>query len=109
MIKYLVRAKNIGIIHGQTDMNGNLIFRPNDSITRAEAAKILVSVKRLILAKTGNTAFGDVDNSSELAVYIKTAHEAKIFSGQTIDGKLIFRPNDSITRAEAAKVIISAE
>lgn len=82
-------------------------FRPDHTISRAEAAKIIVGIFG------GNTAnrkitFTDVDASSDLTKYIETAKELGFFSGQLIDGKLKFRPNDSITRAEIAKVVVKA-
>lgn len=82
-------------------------FRPNDTISRAEAAKIIVGIFG------GNTTnrkitFEDVNISSDLTKYIETAKILGFFSGQVIDGKLKFRPNDSITRAEIAKVVVNA-
>jgi len=43
MIPYVIKAKELGIISGQT-IDGKLVFRPNDSITRAESAKIIVEI-----------------------------------------------------------------
>ncbi len=43
MIPYVVTAKAMGIISGQV-INGQLLFRPNDPLLRAEAAKILVKL-----------------------------------------------------------------
>ena len=85
----------------------NAQFRPNDTITRAEIAKILVNV---LGADTRNTqtTFTDTDPASDLTKYIATAQSLGIFSGQMIDGQLRFRPNDSITRAEIAKVVVKA-
>lgn len=85
----------------------NTNFRPNDTISRSEAAKIIVGIFG------GNTAnkkitFADVDGSSDLAKYIEAAKEFGFFSGQVVNGKLHFRPNDSITRAEIAKVVVKA-
>ena len=36
------KAYDLGVVSGQSDKNGLLIFRPNDPITRAELSKILV-------------------------------------------------------------------
>ena len=38
-------AMKAGYINGEKDKNGNYIFRPNDLITRQEAAKIITSIK----------------------------------------------------------------
>lgn len=85
----------------------NTQFRPNDTISRAEAAKIIVKIFGVKTAPVKGT-FADMDVSSDLTQYAEVAKTLGIFSGQIIDGKLNFRPNDSITRAEIAKVIANA-
>lgn len=99
---YVSLAVSRGIIS-----NKSTNFRPNDSISRAEAAKIIVGI---FGGNTSNTklSFADVDATSDLAKYIETAKTLGFFSGQIVDGKLKFRPNDSITRAEIAKVVVNA-
>lgn len=99
---YVSLALSKGII---SDKNTN--FRPNDTISRAEASKIIVGIfgTNIINSKT---SFSDVDESSDLAKYIETAKNLGFLSGQVIDGKLKFRPNDSITRAEIAKIVVKA-
>ena len=99
---YVSLAVSRGII-----TNKSTNFRPNDTISRAEAAKIIVGI---FGGNTANkkTSFADVDDSSDLAKYIEVAKNLGFFSGQMIDGKLKFRPNDSITRAEIAKVVVNA-
>lgn len=99
---YISLAVSKGIVSDKS-----AVFRPNDTISRAEAAKIIVGIFG------GNTAnrkatFADVDEASDFMKYIETAKELGFFSGQVIDGKLHFRPNDAITRSEIAKVIVSA-
>lgn len=88
-------------------INSNSQFRPNDTISRAEAAKIIV---KLFGVKMSNVKgiFADMDTSSDLTQYAEVAKSLGIFSGQVLDGELKFRPNDSITRAEIAKVIVNA-
>lgn len=88
-----------------TDKNIN--FRPNDSISRAEAAKIIVGIFGVSVANT-NITFSDVDANSDLTRYIETAKTLGFFSGQVANGKLYFRPYDAITRAEIAKVVVLA-
>lgn len=81
-------------------------FRPNDPISRAEATKILLVA---LGTKIGSPAskFHDV-GGSDLAKYVETARELGIVSGQVIDGVLKFRPDDRISRAEIAKIVVSA-
>lgn len=89
-----------------TGANAN--FRPNDRITRAEATKSLITTSGLQAQEPSTTAFADLDMTSDLTKYIEAARSMGILSGQEVDGRLIFRPNDPITRAEIAKVVVNA-
>lgn len=100
---YISLALSKGIISGK-----NTMFRPDDTISRAEAAKIIVGVFGINVSNSTKSAFTDVDPSSDLAKYIEASSTLGFFSGQIIDGKRTFRPDDSITRAEIAKVIANA-
>lgn len=99
-------AKKLGIVSGQT-IGGKSVFRPNDSITRSEAAKMLCGILGIQPSESVG-AFADVPNASELSGYAESARENGIFDGQKIAGKLVFRPNDGITRAETAKAVSNA-
>jgi len=88
-------------------INSNSQFRPNDTISRAEAAKIIVKLFGVKMSNVKGT-FADMDISSDLTQYAEVAKSFGIFSGQVLDGELKFRPDDSITRAEIAKVIVNA-
>ncbi len=100
---FVANAVKKGIVDATSDL-----FRPDDSITRAEAMKILMNVLDEGVLDTEESSFSDVDPSLDLAKYIEAAAEMGIVSGQEIDGKTYFRPNDSITRAEIAKVLANA-
>ncbi|MDD2565684.1 MAG: S-layer homology domain-containing protein [Candidatus Gracilibacteria bacterium] len=83
------------------------IFRPNDSISRAEALAMLFSIAKIELGDTIVTEFTDIPADGLWMVkYIEKAKELGIAGGQTIDGELKFRPNDGITRAESSRVIV---
>lgn len=104
MIPYIEKAKSLGIIQGQ-NKGGKHIFRPNDPITRAESLAILFNAAHIPKqAAVSNTSFKDVV-LSWMKPYVAKAQELGIISGQIINGELRFRPNDPITRAEAAKII----
>jgi hypothetical protein len=85
-----------------------LYFRPNDSITRAEATKILMVALGITVSEPSTMTFVDVNKNSDLAKYIEAAKFLNILSGQMKNGQHIFRPNDSITRSEIAKVVANA-
>ncbi len=52
--------------------------------------------------------FVDVSRTSDLAKYIEAATFLNIFAGQMRMNQRIFRPEDPITRAEIAKVVVNA-
>jgi len=109
MIPYVAKAKELGIITGQVT-NGKLVFRPNDGVTRAEALAILFRAYGISVSEGAQTDFTDIPAEGAWMVkYITKAKELGIITGQVIDGKLVFRPNDGITRAEAAKIIVRTE
>lgn len=117
LIAYVIKT---GTMNGQeiTDENGNIkkIFRPNDTISRAEAAKILSELVRKKDENLPNeaeiTSFEDVFPRATLSPYVQYAfnscllHGRNTIDGKPIDGKpRIFEPMDRITLAETAKVL----
>ncbi|SHK56931.1 S-layer homology domain-containing protein [Tepidibacter formicigenes] len=74
-------------------------FRPNNKITRAEFAKLLVNALELDVLKDKGT-FNDM-SSHWAKDYVYTAYKAGLVKGA--DGK--FNPNANITRAEMATMI----
>ncbi len=91
---------NRGIISGYKDGT----YRPNQPITRAQAAKILAGVLKLDTA-TAQATFTDVPVSYEHYGAIAALAEKKILNGYT-DGT--FKPNQPITRAQMAKILANA-
>lgn len=83
-----------GIISG--DGNGN--FRPDDFITRAEFAKLVVSAFSI---SGSEGQFDDVDKEAWFAPYVQKAAGAGIIMGDSGN----FRPNEFITRQDAAVII----
>ncbi|EKE28494.1 MAG: S-layer protein [uncultured bacterium (gcode 4)] len=107
IIPYLEKAKEFWI-NGQQS-NWKHIFRQNDPITRAEALAVLLSIAKIKTSDAGaSIEFTDV-SVDWMVPYIAKAKQLAIVSGQTIDWKLKFRPNDSITRAETVRIIIKAQ
>ncbi len=88
-----------GIINGKTQN----LFDPNETMTRAEFATIIV--KALGLPKKGNNTFTDVKTSDWFEDYVTIANSYGIVSGRN---STTFDPNGTITREEAATMVARA-
>ncbi|MEK4629898.1 S-layer homology domain-containing protein [Solibacillus sp. FSL R7-0682] len=88
-----------GVIQG--DEKGN--FNPRKSVTRAEAATILVNA--LELESTGSINFTDVKAGAWYYDAINAAVNNGIFQGQ---GAGKFNPSGNLTRSEAAIILVDA-
>lgn len=87
----------MGILGGYEDGT----FRPNASITRAEFAKMAVSFFEYEAAEDDG-AFSDVESDAWYARYVSAAAELGLIEGY---GGGLFRPDATITRAEACAII----
>ncbi|AOT70048.1 M20/M25/M40 family metallo-hydrolase [Geosporobacter ferrireducens] len=94
----ILKLIGAGAITGYPDQT----FRPNDHITRAEFATVLV--KAFKLEQKSGTIFTDTFNHWAKD-YIATAAAYGIVSGYDADK---FRPNDMITREQMAAMIVKA-
>lgn len=97
-VQYVETAYEKGIASGYTDGT----FRPNQSINRAEAMKLILQAFEVPLGTYRGGAFPDVSPSDWFASYVGTGRERGLLNGYA-DG--FFRPNNLMTRAEAAKII----
>lgn len=91
---------NLGIINGYDDGT----FRPDNTITRAEVATIVVNTLGLGETK-GATVFSDVPADHWAAGYINTAYGAGIISGM---GDGTFAPGANVTYEQVVRMIVSA-
>ncbi|HRI36772.1 MAG TPA: S-layer homology domain-containing protein, partial [bacterium] len=91
-IPLIESALRMGIVSGQT-VNGQLVFRPNDAITRAEAMKMLLGASGLNTPNFSVRQFTDITDDWQYE-FVESAREYGIVSGQTVNGQLVFRPND---------------
>lgn len=94
----------LGIMNG--DENGE--FRLDDTIIRSEVAKMAVHAMGLESAaesSKGETKFNDVGTDHWANGYINIATAQGLIEG---DGDGNFRPNDSITYAEAMAIMVRA-
>ncbi len=98
---YIGYLSKYGIIKGYSDNT----FRPDDNVTRAEAAAIFA---RLIADKKnesvkGTPSFKDTPNNKWYSAFVGYLEKYNIISGYE-DGT--FRPDESITRAEFVTIAV---
>lgn len=86
-----------GIISG----TGDGLYDPHRNVTRAEMAKMMVSLAGYDII-TCDIPFGDVDKNAWYYPYVCTAYKNGIFTGMTQD---TFGINRNITRQEQAAVL----
>ncbi|WP_248513573.1 S-layer homology domain-containing protein, partial [Sporosarcina sp. NCCP-2222] len=78
-------------------------FKPGQNITRQDAAKLLALVLDLDMNQVVDPGFKDVSKSHPYYRYIAALVEAGIISGYEDN---TFRPDDSLTRAQMAKILV---
>ncbi|MDQ0177709.1 N-acetylmuramoyl-L-alanine amidase [Bacillus chungangensis] len=98
--------KEIGYLIDRDVVSGypDQTFRPNNNVTRAEAATLIGKAIGLNGEKR-KTSFSDVKKDSFASGYIQSAFEKGIISG---DGAGKFRPESNITRWEMSVLITKA-
>lgn len=98
--RYVTFGHSKGFVSGYTDGS----FHPNESITRAEAVELVINISGIINSDTSNVThnFTDVLGTDWFAGSVAEATAAGIIEGYG-DGS--FRPNDALTRAEAATIV----
>ncbi|SJZ57479.1 S-layer homology domain-containing protein [Garciella nitratireducens] len=98
--EYIEDLANRGIIKGYEE-DGT--FRPNNPLTRAQTAKMIVIASGIDYEsyEGKETGFKDVAKDNWAGKYIKAAKEAGIIKGYEDQ----FKPNDKVTRAQIAKMI----
>lgn len=77
-------------------------YNPDNNLTRAEFLKIAFNAAGWKMGTAGTTTFKDVPENMWYAPYVSYALSKDIVTGKNAN----FRPNDSISRAEAAKIIV---
>lgn len=111
---YIYYAYKHQIISGQ-ELNGTHIFRPNDRLSRSEAAKILTNATVMkgsnLTVSEGN--FIDIPADFSLRKYIEYAFDSCLLHGtNTRDGEVLageegrkFSPIKNISIGETTKIL----
>lgn len=95
------------IINGFEEEDGFYVYvRPDNKITRAEFVKTLVTALGLEVENRQNLiSFSDVKEDNWYCDYVNTANSLGIVNGKNNNQ---FAPNDFITRAEMAAILVHA-
>ncbi|MFC1751209.1 S-layer homology domain-containing protein [Pseudomonadota bacterium] len=99
---YVEKAAANDLVNGYLDNT----FKPNNTITRAEAVKIMINASSIIQnngASASDTPFNDVQMGDWWYEAVKGAYSSDIVSGAT---DITFEPHRNLNRAEAAKIIL---
>ncbi|PKL36549.1 hypothetical protein CVV38_01450 [Candidatus Peregrinibacteria bacterium HGW-Peregrinibacteria-1] len=96
---YVEAAKSMGFIEGYADGS----FRPNHTVNRVEALAIILKSSELSLDYSKAFVFPDTAAGSWYSDLVSFAVEKGVVQGYQ-NG--LFGPSDSLTRAQAAKIIV---
>ncbi len=99
-LSYIEKATELGYMKGY----GSGIFKPENSMTRAELATCLVRIeeKQGTIANDTTTSFSDVKADAWYSSYVRKANAMSLVKGYS-DGS--FGPDKTVTRAEAVTMI----
>lgn len=101
-----------GVFHGYDDGTGN--FGPNDSLTREQAACVLMNAAEVagedVSQRADLSAYPDADDVSDYArEALEWAVERGLISGvETEDGGRVLDPQGTCTRAQLAALLMNA-
>ena len=99
----IMRVSDKGWFSGYPDNT----FRPNDSITRAEACKVFVEFLGFSVTPINESSFYDVDAQEWYAPYIEAGKE--LFpTHTTLQGKTPFNPDMPVTREDTTYALVKA-
>jgi len=103
--QYSSHYDNILKLYSQGAISGfaDNTFRPNQNVTRGQAAKMLATVLKLDLKNVQDPYYKDVPKGSEYYKYVAALQNAGIMSGYS-NGT--FMPNEVITRGQLAKMLV---
>jgi S-layer homology domain len=98
---YITQLACSGVIGGYSDGT----YRPQNSTTRAQFAKMIVLSEGWTLANPARASFRDVDGSHLFYRYIETAYAHNVVAGYSSG---LFKPDAYVTRAQVAKMLVRA-
>lgn len=100
LVSYVATAARCGIINGSLEFDG-LKFRPEDSITRCEAAIIMANLLDL---KSDSTVFSEIDGIQTVPVWARS-HVGAMYSCGIFTVELSSDMKEELTRESAAEYL----
>ncbi len=92
---------SLGVVKGKTEAE----YAPEDSLTRAEMATIILRTMQMEGKTAGKPVFEDVDETHWAYANISTAHQLGIINGLS---ETIFAPDSVVTYEQAVKMVVAA-
>ena len=101
-----VAMSAMGVMGGEL-IGDDLYFHPDEAVSRAQFVSMSMKCAGIRADTTlGSTYFDDdADIPTSLRGYVATAQRLGLVDGDFTDGKLLFSPNEEITKYEAAKIL----
>lgn len=99
--KAITTLSKLSVIDGYEE-NGQQLFKPENSVTRAEFTKLIVFILGMQEQTYSNYTFGDVSSDHWAKNYIQTGYNLGIIAGFE-DGT--FRPEEPVTYEQALKMV----
>ena len=98
--RYVMHLACDGVVSGYPDGT----FRPDNATTRAQLGKMLVITNGWDLLNPAEPSFADVNRSHLFYRYVETAYAHGVFDGYGTN----FRPDNFVSRAQVAKMLVRA-
>lgn len=106
---HIESAYHAGVISGYSCGTGCLEFRPGANVTRGQYTKMIQLAFEFTIFTPPTPTFRDVPANHIFYRFIETVYHLGIISGYSCGtGCLEFRPDNNITRGQAAKVLWNA-
>lgn len=96
--------KDLRISNGYEDGS----FKPANTVTRGELAKLLSLAAGLDVTKPYSGAFGDVAATDWYAPYVEAVFAAGLVKGYETEAGLVYKPSAAVTRAEMMVMLLRA-
>ena len=98
--EYISELVNDNVLSGYPDGK----FRPNNNVTRAEFAKIMISASGIQVAPSNKSSFEDVSTTDWYCPYIESAKD--FLTGFQYGGSAMYLPNKAAIREDIAVALV---